>query len=302
MIYPPAPIAAYVLTLPQQKTDPLISLDFNDTPVRSALETLFKAGGIKNYILDKSISGTVTLKAKDLPFPKALSLVLAQNSQELIMTYQSIGENDVMVFRLKGTPEARPELQWRVFELRNRTAKALTVPFSSKLPAGIHSLLTAGDYTVMVQGEPKALGELMELLKELDTPVPSVECSIEVAVVTSTGKTSLLRTMESGLCGTEIKSEGKFTAAAQPLSRLNVTIRPRSMNNNEFELETSWDASISLPGEQKGQFIQIEKTFTTTRRVKAGATMTFGSVVIKEEQGGAKGGQEVLFFVTLKPL
>ena len=108
--------------------------------------------------------------------------------------------------------------------------------------------------------------------------------------------------MESDLCGTEIRSEGKFTAAGQPPSRLNVTIRPRLVNTNEFELETSWDASILLPGAQKGQFIQIEKTFTTTRRVKAGETVTFGGVVVKEEQGTTKGGQEVLFFVTVKSL
>jgi hypothetical protein len=173
---------------------------------------------------------------------------------------------------------------------------------SSNRLTGINAILTAGDRTVMIQGEPKALEELTELLVEFDRPVPSVECSIEVVVATSSGRSSLLKTVESGLCGTEIKSEGKFTAAAQPASRLNVTIRPRSLNNNEFELETSWEASIAVPGAQKGQFIQIEKTFTTTRRVKAGETMTFGGVVIKEEQGVAKGGQEVLFFVTVKPL
>jgi type II secretory pathway component HofQ len=103
MIYPlaPTPIAAYVLTLPQQKTDPLISLDFKETPIRPALETLFKTGGVKNYILDKSISGTVTLTAKDLPFQEALSLVLTQNSQALTMSYQSVGENEVLVIRPK---------------------------------------------------------------------------------------------------------------------------------------------------------------------------------------------------------
>ena len=177
------------------------------------------------------------------------------------------------------------------------------IPVRSLLPPGINNVIAVGNGSLLVKGDPEDIEQLKELIKQLDVPVPSVECRIEVVSV-SAGKKNrnmLLQAMETGKCGTQIKAVSKTVGTAAQSSRLDVTIKAMPLGGNEFEVETRWEASVPILGAQKGQLVRLEKTFSNTRRVKAGDTMMFGGVVLKEEQGVSASGQEVLFFLTLKP-
>ena len=170
-------------------------------------------------------------------------------------------------------------------------------------PPGIDNILAIGNSTLLVQGDPNDTEELRELIRQVDVPIPSVECRVEVVSVSAgkTNRNTLLAAIESGKCGTEIKAISKFTGTPAQTSKVDVTVTATPLGGNFFEVETRWEASIPLPGAQKGQLVRLDKTFSNTRRVKGGDTVMFGGVVIKEEQGAARGGQEVLFFLTLKP-
>ena len=349
MILPPVPVL--VCLAPAQKTDTLISVDFKDTPIRSAIESIFKNSGIKNYIIDNHVNGNVTLSAKNKSVESVLALILSASRIPLIYTK----EGGVWIVKPLPQPTTvlptpsettdRPVSKWTTIPVRYRTVSELApllggiatmgkplpelkmmpnpnyspnqpnqrtgfgggsspmIPIRSLLPPGIETVVAVGNGTLLVQGDPADIQELKELIQQLDVPVPSVECRIEVVSV-SAGKKNrnmLLQTMETGKCGTEIKAVSKTVGTAAQSSRLDVTIKATPLGGNEFEVETRWEASVPLPGAQKGQLVRLEKTFSNTRRVKGGATMMFGGVVLKEEQGVSASGQEVLFFLTLKP-
>ena len=53
-----------------------ISVDLKDAPVRTTLEMMFKQAGIKNYVIDNSVAGFVTMTLEDQPFENSLKLVM----------------------------------------------------------------------------------------------------------------------------------------------------------------------------------------------------------------------------------
>ncbi len=82
-----------------------ITMELKDAPIRSTLEMVFKQGGIKNYVIDNSVSGFVTMNLTDQPFENALKLVMRANTVPLL--YKK--ENDVwIVEQRKITLETKP--------------------------------------------------------------------------------------------------------------------------------------------------------------------------------------------------
>lgn len=72
-----------------------ISLELNDAPVRTTLEMIFKQANIKNYVIDNSVSGVVTMNLTDQPFENALKLVMRAST--IPLTYTK--ENDVYIVK-----------------------------------------------------------------------------------------------------------------------------------------------------------------------------------------------------------
>jgi len=79
-----------------------ISLDLKDAPVRTTLEMAFKQAGIKNYVIDSSVYGLVTMTITDQPFENTLKLIIRANTSPLTYTK----ENDVYIVKLRvATPQ-----------------------------------------------------------------------------------------------------------------------------------------------------------------------------------------------------
>jgi hypothetical protein len=72
-----------------------ISVDLKDAPVRTTLEMMFKQAGIKNYVIDNSVAGFVTMKLEDQPFENSLKLVM--RAATVPLTY--LKENDVWIVK-----------------------------------------------------------------------------------------------------------------------------------------------------------------------------------------------------------
>ena len=90
-----------------------ISVDLKDAPVRTTLEMMFKQAGIKNYVIDNSVAGFVTMKLEDQPFESSLKLVM--RAATIPLTY--VKENDVWIVKQRiitptpqtGGPDLIPE-------------------------------------------------------------------------------------------------------------------------------------------------------------------------------------------------
>ena len=56
-------------------SDKLITLSLQDTPVRAAIDMIFREAGL-NYAFEGGISGVVNVNLTDVPFDQALQVVL----------------------------------------------------------------------------------------------------------------------------------------------------------------------------------------------------------------------------------
>jgi hypothetical protein len=83
-----------------------ISVDLKDAPVRTTLEMMFKQAGIKNYVIENSVSGFITMKLTDNEFENSLKLVMRNSYPALTYTK----ENDVWIVKKRIVSETKPIL------------------------------------------------------------------------------------------------------------------------------------------------------------------------------------------------
>ena len=83
-----------------------ISVDLKDAPVRTTLEMMFKQAGIKNYVIENSVAGFVTMKLEDQPFENSLKLVM--RAATVPLTYTK--ENNVWIVKQRIFTETKPTL------------------------------------------------------------------------------------------------------------------------------------------------------------------------------------------------
>ncbi|MBC8135228.1 MAG: hypothetical protein H8F28_04970, partial [Fibrella sp.] len=72
----PTPMEARPQTLPN------VTLDFKDTPIRAALEQIFRGAKV-DFSIDPAVQGYVNLKVTDVPFENALKLILRSSPTPL---------------------------------------------------------------------------------------------------------------------------------------------------------------------------------------------------------------------------
>ncbi len=91
------------VAMAQARTDSTkkINLEFRNTPIRSAIDALFRSAGL-NYALDPSVTGTITVSLKDVNFEDALNVVLRQAN----LTRRKEGEVYYIKPRAEETPAA----------------------------------------------------------------------------------------------------------------------------------------------------------------------------------------------------
>jgi uncharacterized membrane protein YgcG len=123
-----------------------ITVDLKDAPVRTTIEMLFKQAGVKNYVIDNSVSGFVTCTLTDQPFENSLKIVMRAATKPL--TY--IKENDVWIVKERisippvtnQTPELPKADRRDIFE---RIPLTYIDPFDLQLVLG--NILTINQFT-----------------------------------------------------------------------------------------------------------------------------------------------------------
>ena len=90
-----------------------ISIDVKDAPIKTTLEMMFKQAGIKNYIIENSVSGFVTMTLEGQDFENVLKIALGQTTEP--HTY--VKENNIWIIKRRivtptpqtGGPDPIPE-------------------------------------------------------------------------------------------------------------------------------------------------------------------------------------------------
>ncbi len=143
-----------------------ISIDTQDTDIRSLLTSLAKAHGI-NLILGDSVKGTVSISLKDVPPMKAMELILTANGYVM---------DEVVDVIIAGKPE-------EVREFLPKTLKI--VPLQHVSAAEIAQTLTgvAGDQaqifpitrvnSIIITGPESIIQQLEQLTSLLDVEIPT---------------------------------------------------------------------------------------------------------------------------------
>jgi hypothetical protein len=118
-----------------------ISVDLKDAPVRTTLEMIFKQAGIKNYVIENSVSGFITIKLTDNEFENSLKLVMRNSYPALTYTK----ENDVYIVKSRKIKiEAHPDPYFNTMLPLERDKKSISweiVKFNHIDPFDLQSVL-----------------------------------------------------------------------------------------------------------------------------------------------------------------
>lgn len=77
-----------------------VTLDYNDAPIRTVLEQMFKQSEIKNYVISNDVEGVITLKLDNYSFESALKIVMRANKVPLLY---KIENNILLIERRRET-------------------------------------------------------------------------------------------------------------------------------------------------------------------------------------------------------
>lgn len=131
-----------------------ITMELKDAPVRTSLEMIFKQAGIKNYVIDNSVSGFISMNLTDQPFENALKLIMRANTVPLTYTR----ENDVYIVKQRIStptpqtggfdpiPEKKNTVHWEVirfnyidpFDLQSVLGNILFINQFSRFTGGMN--------------------------------------------------------------------------------------------------------------------------------------------------------------------
>lgn len=113
-----------------------ISLELKDAPVRTTLEMIFKQANIKNYVIDNTVSGVVTMNLTDQPFENALKLVMRAST--IPLTYTKENEVYIVKQRIFTEPKQSPAPDRSVEKTINSSWERITLTYID--PADLQSV------------------------------------------------------------------------------------------------------------------------------------------------------------------
>jgi type IV pilus assembly protein PilQ len=201
-----------------------VSLDFQGADLRAVLRTFAEISGL-NLVIDPSVSGSVDVTLRDVPWDQALDLILKANKLGYVV--------DGTIVRVAPlTVLAEEEAQRRKLAEEQALAGALNVvtrPLSYARAEDIRTLITRSALTprgevevdvrtntLIIRDLPAALQVANDLIAKLDTPQPQVE--IEARIVQTTRDFARSIGVQWGLTGRMDPALGNTTGLAFPNS------------------------------------------------------------------------------------
>lgn len=86
----------------QKAKEPLVTIDLKEAPARSAFEMLFKSAKVKNYVIDNTVTGFITISLEEQPLDSAIRYMLLANTMPLTM----IKDNNVYIIKRRTSDQA----------------------------------------------------------------------------------------------------------------------------------------------------------------------------------------------------
>jgi len=282
-----------------------VNLRADNLDIRLALQQLFEQVGA-NYVIDRSVKGTVTVSLKKVPFRTALVSALKSSD----FTY----EIDNGVFRIVtirdnfglGTgPQYPPPGSPYVIPLSFITATVAARSLRSMPGFGPEDGVTiqplpALNRLIVISQTTDQLREIREVLRMMDCQPQQVEIRAELAltavgagnrrpfaVFASTGRTfsSQLLTLATTITGRGDPHDG--IALQDGVSRLKLTPRingdniVRSFRPLSLTLDADWEAALTWRVRGETRPCQMHKTFHGSLTVYRDDTKALASTVIR---------------------
>ena len=220
--------ATEVGTQEQQFTGEPITLTLKDADIKDVLKT-FSVLTDLNIVLDPSVSGSVTVELRQVPWDQALDLILKINGLDYVL------ENNVL--RVAPTSKLASERAERArFELEREKATPLRTvlqPVSYAKASEIASLLASDSYllsprgsvtvdartnTLILRDTVDRMEGILRLIESLDKPTPQVV--IEGRIVETTKQFSRALGVSWGFNGVMDAAHGNDTGLTFPNSIL----------------------------------------------------------------------------------
>ncbi len=175
-----------------------VSLEFKDADIRDVISILSEVSGV-NFVIDPEVKGTVTIKLKNVPWRKALDVILKSNGLGMLEEGPNIiriGPVDKINRELKRRAEMAKVLEevvpihTKIFELDYANANELKSLVESilaksagagKMKKGVEVIGRLN--ALLVRGTEEDLKRVEEFLKKADKPIPQVQISARIVEV-----------------------------------------------------------------------------------------------------------------------
>lgn len=146
----------------ESRLDDKVTLDFKDADIVSVLRVLSLKSGV-NIVAGPEVSGTVTVRLADVPWQKALEVVLR--------TYGYVYEKDGNIVRVTTREKvASEELMSEAFVLNYITAAEITEAVKEMLTERGRIKAVTRSNTVIVTDVSATIYKISEVIKRLDKP------------------------------------------------------------------------------------------------------------------------------------
>lgn len=237
----PAGTAAQVPT-PARFTGHAVTLDFQGADLRAVLRTFAEISGL-NLVIDPSITGTVDLSLRDVPWDQALDIILKANKLGYslegtivrIAPLRVLADEEAERRKLAEAQALSGELTIFTRPLSYAKAQDL-VPIltRSALSTRGEVQVDARTNTLIIRDLPDRVQAVTDLLGTLDRPQPQVE--IEARIVQTTRDFARALGVQWGLTGRVDPALGNTTGLAFPnngslTGRTGTTVGPNGADS-----------------------------------------------------------------------
>ena len=158
----------------------LVSTVFFQNDIRDALNQLSMQTGV-NILYDESVVGTITIDLQDVPFEKALEMMLISGGY----TYQKLDEN----FYIVGTPDPDSPMYKKLTESETITLDYISASYAVQLLPPYYekyiSTSNQADNKLTITAPKAVIEDFKEDLKKLDKAEPQILIEVMVTEVSS---------------------------------------------------------------------------------------------------------------------
>lgn len=245
-----------------------VSLNFQDIPLKDALQTLAEATNL-NLVLEDSISGTLTLHLQNVPAEEALETILT------LKNLQKQQQGDVLMISPVSESSPTP-LQTELITIHYAKVEEIAKTLQTVLPKSVLATDLRTN-TLIAQDIPSNIEQIKTLLKQLDQPVPQVLIEARILVMNSDFSQELGARLKINSKHEDFTTNGALTL---PIAKAGGALGFTTTLPADIKLDLELSA---IEEEGKGEIISRPRLITSNQRE---AVIESGEEIPYQTQGG----------------